>query len=337
MVMKKYISTFWGHSEESTAWVAQKMVAKVSKKFGYEEFKIHPDQIDGLPEDEVIKKINYSLDFIEENSLFILQLPTWNIDLEYNELYLRELRKKVHKLVIFLHDFIPLMFENNLGYTEWFLAQYNQADLIILPSKKMKKWMRQYGLDIPVLIQGLWDHYTSMPLSAPKEYQQRVKFPGDPNKFQIGQTWFYDIPLDIYTYEKVDVQKNVTLHDFLSDESLLLELNKGGFGLVWAENTPNMPTKDYSTMCHSYKFSTFLAANLPIIVQKGMTGSQFITTNKLGFSVESLEDVEQVVKNCTKLEYFEMQKRIEPIAQMLREGFFIKKLLIEVEDYLFLN
>ncbi|XHB95385.1 hypothetical protein AAFF39_10960 [Lactococcus garvieae] len=52
------------------------------------------------------------------------------------------------------------------------------------------------------------------------------------------------------------------------DDQLLRELNKGGFGLVWSENIENQFEREYSEMNASFKFSTYLAAGLPIIVIK---------------------------------------------------------------------
>lgn len=336
--MKKYISTFTGHNNTSTARAAQQMTATLAKSEGYEEIKIHPHQRGKEGDEATLKRVSYALESVDEGALFILQLPTWNVDLEYSALYLSELRKKVKYLIIFVHDFIPLMFENNLGYTEWFLAQYNQADLVVLPSLKMESWMRQFGLKASVLIQGIWDHYSTLDLSPPLSLSRSVKFPGSPEKFKIASQWSQEISLDIYcTDNQIEVPEHVTLHPFLSDDALLLELNKGGFGLVWAENTENMPTKDYSTMCHSYKLSTYLAAGIPLLVQGGMTASDFVKQNGVGFVVDSLEEAAQKVRDISDEDYKAMQERVVPIAQMVREGFFFKKLLLEIEENLFLN
>lgn len=334
--MKKYISTVMGHAKESTASASQNMTALLAKQEGYEEVKFYPHVRAGKTEEEVQRLVNYELAVVNPDSLFILQVPTWGPDLEYDKLYLEELRKKVEKLVIFVHDFFPLMFENNLGYTEWLIEQYNAADLIILPSRKMEDWLRTYGLTPPVLIQSLWDHYSPLSI-APQSFYRGVKFSGNPEKFNIIDDWPKETLLDIYALNKDKRnQEGIRLHDFLPDEALLLELNKGGFGLVWAENTPNMPTKDYSTMCHSYKLSTYLAAGIPVLVQAGMTAANFITQNGLGYAVQSLEEASQIVRDISEEEYLGLQKNIIPVSQMVREGFFFKKLLLEIEKSLFL-
>lgn len=335
--MKKYISTILGHGKNSIAWAAQDMTAQLAKADGYEEIKIYPHTKEGLSDEETLQLIDYELEPVEAGSLFILQIPIWGADLDYDKMYLDELRKKVSKLIIFVHDFFPLMFENNLGYTQWLLSQYNQADLVVLPSRKMEEWMRGHGLTAPVIIQGIWDHPTPLELET-QGFHRGVRFPGNLERFQFTSKWPSDVHLDIYTSSTPsEVPENTTIHSFLPDQALLLELNKGGFGLVWAENTPNMPTKEYYTMCHSYKLSTYLAAGLPLLVQKGSTDSEFIIRNEIGFAVESLEEAAQIVRDISEEDYLEAQKRVRPISQMIREGFFFKKLLIEIEEQLFLE
>ncbi len=49
-----------------------------------------------------------------------------------------------------------------------------------------------------------------------------------------------------------------------------MNLIKVVFGLVWSENIENQFEREYSEMNASFKFSTYLAAGLPIIVNKGL-------------------------------------------------------------------
>lgn len=313
--MEKYISSF-KISNTDTASLAQNMNIDIGTMEGYIPFLIEGDK-GKTTEEEWRADIREVLSSISKDSLFILQDPIWNTILEYRDTFIHELREHVDKLVVFVHDFFPLMFTSNLGYTEYIISWYNLADLVILPSRKMEEFLRNYGLTPPVLIQGMWDQYTEQEIDTPKKLQRVIKFPsGGPTRLLGVKQRKYETPLEIFTaQEEGKFSDKVVLRSHLPEEELRLEFNKGGFGLVWAENTPNNPVQDYYTMCHPYKFSTFLSAGLPIIIQKGVTSEKFIVDNKIGFVVDTLEEASHVVANITEEEYLDMVKRIAPISQ----------------------
>ena len=87
------------------------------------------------------------------------------------------------------------------------------------------------------------------------------------------------------------------------DDQLLRELNKGGFGLVWSENIENQFEREYSEMNASFKFSTYLAAGLPIIVNKGLAKQSFVEEQEIGLVANNLDEAIDYVKCMSSSEY----------------------------------
>lgn len=112
------------------------------------------------------------LSSVTQGDLAIAQMPSWN-GIAFDEVFLKILRERVDKLVVFIHDFVPLMFQNNDYLFERYLVAYNLADLVILPSERMEKKLRERGLTSPVKIQGIWDHLVEI------ENLKHPKFPAN--------------------------------------------------------------------------------------------------------------------------------------------------------------
>ena len=89
---------------------------------------------------------------------------------------------------------------------------------------------------------------------------------------------------------------------------MLLELSKGGFGLVWGNSEDSADERDYYKENISYKLSTYLAAGIPVIVPDYLSNFDYICEKGVGFVVSSLEEANQLVQECTEDQYNYMAK-----------------------------
>ena len=121
------------------------------------------------------------------------------------------------------------------------------------------------------------------------------------------------------------------------DDQLLRELNKGGFGLVWSENIENQFEREYSEMNASFKFSTYLAAGLPIIVNQGLAKQNFVEEQEIGLVASNLEEAIDYVKYMSSAEYMRLSTNVQRVGALVKEGFLTKQLLMEIQNYLFLE
>ena len=127
--------------------------------------------------------------------------------------------------------------------------------------------------------------------------------------------------------------QNIRLGGWKNTTELLLEYTKGGFGLIWEQTAP----ASYYMYHQPHKLSTYLAAGIPVIVQKGLAREQVILDYGLGFSVSSLKEAADIVRNITEDEYRHMVDRIKNISFLVKGGFFTKKLLLDTVNYLLLD
>ncbi|GKQ42758.1 beta-1,6-galactofuranosyltransferase [Companilactobacillus sp. RD055328] len=339
--MEKYITNLYGHGNASTAMYAQHMVTDIAKDEGYLELAIPTLRASEDSDSELRSQIDGILTPLWPENLVIAQMPSWN-GIAFDEVFLERLRQRVDKMVVFVHDFVPLMFDSNYYLMQRYLDAYNKADLIIVPSEQMGQKLVSEGLNIPYIIQELWDHPTSLVQLSRPSFQKKLNFAGDFDRFPFTINWDKDIDLDVFSQPK-GPNGIVYSHDYLhvrgfkSDELLLHELNQGGFGLVWSENIENRSEREYSKMNVSFKFSAYLAAGIPIIANELLAKQEFVKKNKIGYIASSLDDAVDYVKNMSEAEYDDLIKNVNNVSWLIKDGFFTKKLLLEVEEFLLLK
>lgn len=234
---------------------------------------------------------------------------------------------------MFIHDVPPLMFKAN--YQDWIKPHvefYNQADALILPSPQMEQYLRQEGLTVDKIVyQHLWDYPTTyQPQVA--QFQRELTFLGNPQRFPFVNDWQYATPLRIYAnLGNFEAPQNVFFQGYLPDELLLPQLNRG-FGLCWSVDTPNQEERKYSRLNASYKLSTYLAAGMPVIANADISAANLIKDHQLGFLAKSLNEVNDLVQNCTPADYQQMAQRVHDYGYLLRNGYVFKRILGEVVE-----
>lgn len=334
--MNKYITNLYGHGTESTAMQAQNMIAHVAKTLHFSELSVRGHDINMDTEQERQKRIEGILSSVSNNALIVAQMPTWN-GIIFDEMLLEQMRQRAQNLVVFVHDFVPLMFENNRYLMKRYIEAYNLADLVVLPSEKMAHLLSLEGLKAPVLIQEIWDHVISLDNLETPVFEKKLNFAGNISRFPFVHTWSGPISLDVFSTSSLEKRPNLCFKGWYHDEALLRELSKGGFGLVWSENIENQEERKYSEMNASFKFSTYLAAGLPLIVNKGLAKQEFVEKYNLGFVVESLDEAVACIEQMKPEDYVSLQKEVQKISELVKSGFFTQKLLVDIQSFLYLG
>lgn len=121
-------------------------------------------------------------------------------------------------------------------------------------------------------------------------------------------------------------EQNVNNIGNLPSGELISVLSKGGFGLIWYQDTTSRQAMEYSA---SFELSRYLAAGIPVIVPAGILNQTLIERNHLGIAVNSLDEAIAVIEAMTEAEYQEYVKCVGQFAQILRKGYYTKKCLIE--------
>lgn len=154
--MKTHITTL--NNMAGTASLAHRRVLKVAQSIGCHEmglsfYPLKPDYAKEIDKrlDGIIAPLNYG-------DIVIFQYPSW-IGVNYDESFVNKIKSyQDTKLIIFVQDIQKLMFDSEQAILDMEIRTLNKADLLILPSKKMHRYLKENGLDEkPVIYQTIWD------------------------------------------------------------------------------------------------------------------------------------------------------------------------------------
>lgn len=254
------------------------------------------------------------------------QHPTWH-PLKFEEGLINRIKAYGGRVVIVVHDVEALMIETSRFMLEYVVGLYNSAEVLLVPSYAMKKFLQENGIrkDMKFVIQEIWDYTTDLQFSQDPKFKKEIHFAGNPSKFLFPRQWNFDVPLKVYTSEEC-TGENVQVMGWMNPGSLLLEVAKGGFGLVWYGDDY---WHQYMKYNNSFKLSTYLAAGIPVIVPRGISNQYLIEKNHLGLVADSLTEAVELVKNMEEADYQEYVRHVREFSYLIRNGYFTKKFLID--------
>ena len=327
--MKIHITNLYGMARESTATIAQNAVQKIATQLGFRELGIYFYHASSETVEERSRRLDGILASVSIGDVVIFQTPTWN-GIEFEREFLSKLKLLNVKIIIFVHDVIPLMFKANESLMQDYINLYNMADSIILPSEAMKGKLIQSGLNVKkVLFQRMWDHPHDLDLHEPI-FKKEIYFAGNLSRFPELKTWEGTVPLTVFSNEEqFSLSYQVHIAGWKTDEEMVLELSKGGFGLVWTTHQNEEQNIDYYSMNVSYKLSTYLAAGIPVIIPATLSNSDFIVEQGLGFVVDNLEEASHLVEQLSEEAYLQMCSRVRYFSFLLSQGFYAKQFLLQ--------
>lgn len=326
--MKIHVTNLYGQSPLSVALMSQNMVADIAKSMGsnFREIGVYAYNANDEPQEQLMSRIDGMNAAVSNGDIVIFQSPTWN-GTRFDEAYIRRL-KIYHglKIVIFIHDVHPLMFQSNFYLMDKTIDIYNLADLIIVPSEKMLLKLRDLGLTVEkTLIQHVWDYTTKVDFIKPS-FAKSISFAGNPSRFPFMTEWTLDYPLHVFSSEILEQRENVISEGWKFSVDLLASLSKlGGFGLVWQQGD----TEEYYELNISYKLSTYLASGLPVIVPKSLSNAWMVEKYGLGYVIETLDEIDNLMSNITEDVYQKLVENVYSFRELISDGYFIKKLLID--------
>ena len=329
--MSLYITTMNG-ALGNTEQYAQRQTSEIAYQLGYKEMAIYRYNA-GAERDEILSaRLDGIIAGLQWNDIVVCQLPSWN-GTKFDLALVERVKAYCGRVIIFIHDVQALMFKSNQYLLPALIDLYNQAEVLIVPSHTMKKFLLENGVrkETKMVVQEIWDYTTGISFTAPPRLKREIHFAGDPEKFLFPNKWDYDILLKLYS-DKPCTGKNVQSMGWIEPDALLQELKKGGFGLLWYGDDF---WHQYMSYNNSMKLSTYLSAGIPVIVPKGISNQYLIEKNRLGIVANSLEEAVERVKDITEQEYQNYADCVGRFAVLLRSGYFTKKLLVEAVHALF--
>lgn len=159
--------------------------------------------------------------------------------------------------------------------------------------------------------------------------------------YQLIDTLCEDIHLNLYgsgfdtdkCIRTISDRRNYTLKGTFPPEELI-EVLEGSFGLVWDGDSISEcqgMIGQYLKINNPHKVSLYIICEMPIIIWSKAALAEFVTKNKIGIAIDSLEQLGSMLKKVTEEEYSEYCRNIKRIARKARDGGFLKDAIIKAE------
>lgn len=271
----------------------------------------------------------------QEYDELLFQYPTYSSFLM--KPLIKKLRSKSQKFFFIVHDIEALrLFQNNKEYWERERKLLNATDGIIVHNSKMKKWLGDNGVRVPMVVLGIFDYINPQPVNKNNEYTKTVCFAGNlfKSKF-LDKIRLHNAKLEIFGSDPSDnYQTGVEYKGQMSPEELPKKLTQN-FGLVWDGtelNTCGGKFGNYMRYNDPHKVSLYLSSGLPVIIWDKAALADFIIENKAGIAVSSLQNLDDVLAQISEQEYKIYKENAVKLAEKLRSGFFIKNAVTKLES-----
>lgn len=329
MFMRIHVTNVYGFSIRSTVLQSQHEVVDILKDLCDSEIGLFRYYNEEEPKNELSSRLDGVIARLNAGDVVIFQSPTWN-GVDWDNALVDKIKLYGGRVVFFIQDVPPIQFENNYFLMPYFIDMYNKAEVVVVPSEKMYQRLVEEGLTVKkYVVQKMWDFNVHMDLHTPS-FEKKLYFLGDVSRFPFFQNWQFNTPLHVFGNHKPDYDySNVHFGGWLNKTELLLELSKGGFGLVWGNQENPKDEPDYYKMNCSYKLASYLSAGIPVIVPDYLSNADFVKENNIGFVVSSLEEADQIIQECSEEKYSEMVSSVKNVQYLINNGYFTKKLFVD--------
>lgn len=238
------------------------------------------------------------------------------------------------KVVILIHDLGSC--RRKALSVEKELRRLDNADYIIATNKAMAQHLLNIGVKKPIGSLDAWDYLsTAVPSLHTDNNQIKIAYAGSVNRRKNTFLWSWghlinDYAVDIYgagfRSDEVDVPEKFIDHGFVAADNFISEVTSD-YGLVWDGNSLDCCDGDfgsYLALNTPHKVSLYLRAHLPIIIWEGAALADFVTSNGIGFTVKSIEEINNRVKTVTDDEYAIMRRNVATVAAKIAAGNFFR-------------
>lgn len=283
----------------------------------------------------IIKSIFY----IPRNGLIILQYPMK----KYYSFMCKMARIRGTKVVTVIHDLGT--FRRKKLDADKEIKRLSASDYIIAQNNVMKTWLIDNGYKNGIGVLDIFDYHSSSENTSTEKassQQYIVNYAGGLDRKKNAFLYEFSPYINSFTFqlygngfsEQVE-NPNFTYKGFtLSDE--FINSMKGDFGLVWDGDSLDTCSGNFGVYLKyntPHKISFYIRAHLPIIIWKDAAMASFIEREKVGFTISSLKELDEILRDFPLEQYAEMKKNVIALSKKLDKGHFIIKAVEEAINY----
>ncbi|GKQ42749.1 hypothetical protein RD055328_06720 [Companilactobacillus sp. RD055328] len=315
---------------------------------------------DDEPDESLNGRMDGMLSEIKKGDIIIQLYPNGTNSPKYLEFFFKRARLYGAKVVGYIHDI-------NLyrgDYNDWknkevnpafsyYLAyiQLREFDALICPTENMAVQLRHdIGYEGPISISGPHGFDTLM-VTDRTEKSDTVIFAGSFEKNRSLNELMDNSPrinFNIYGGSSgensgengvkfyLKEHPNANIMGKFDPDALIMSL-EGAYGLVWDSlDYPEVIGGKglYEILNTPHKFSMYIAAEIPLIVWSKIALADYVLENNIGWVIDDLTQLEDLVLNITEEDYQQKLDNLEVIGGMIRSGIQLKKSVFEIVSLL---
>lgn len=335
---------------------ARSDVEEIASRSGYVSFEIVVDK-EPEPSDLLWAKWQRHLNIYRQWKSLAGQLCAgdrvlFQMPLMYNSIFLKRVLKKMRKRgavsAAVIHDLEALRLHRKGKTPKQALKVFfktaieekqilARCDKVIVHNGEMKNFLVSEGIDSRKLMElGIFDYLTEEKGIAGRKKEKTVCIAGNLAPEKAG--YIYSIGDSAVTYRLYGPgfagaeRENFRYMGCLAPKELPGKLD-AAFGLVWdstESETCSGAYGEYLRYNNPHKTSLYLAAGLPVIIWEQAALAKFVTGNRVGITVSSLEEIPEKIDALSEADYEDMLRNTEKISEKIREGFYFTKALEQI-------
>lgn len=283
---------------------------------------------------------------METDGMLLIQFPILN-SLFFNNIAAGILEKtkvkKNIKIIVLIHDLDSIRFPGEKEKQENHEKNFwDLADVIIVHNYRMKEYLQKQGVQKPMIELGIFDYLMEKKeIRERKSHFREVVIAGNlnGNKTQYLRELRKLKTLDFRLYgpgfEEGMKDQNVVYKGVYPPDQLPDKI-RGGWGLIWDGSSLNGCQGNYGEYLkynNPHKTSFYLAMEMPVIIWKKAAMARFVEENQIGITVDSLEELPDILNQISYEKYKEIAGNTRKISEKIRAGKYLEEALKESRKY----
>lgn len=261
-----------------------------------------------------------------KNGVFFMQYP---VSLDKRQI--NWAKAKGNKVVIIIHDLNCLRQTSAVN-----IDVLRDADILIVHTPAMKKWIEDNNINGNVKVLQIFDYLDSEESKIGDESGYSIAFAGNLGKSRFLKELKGSSAVTYKLFgiggENLKLKENVKYCGCFPPYDLANHLDSH-FGLVWDGDSLDEcsgVTGSYLKYISPHKLSMYLSAGIPVIVWKQSAMAEFVENNKVGISVESLNEIPSYLASLSEKEYKDMKNNAELQREKLGRGGYLSDILKKI-------
>ena len=242
---------------------------------------------------------------------------------------IKELRH--FKIIYLIHDVFSIRYDDQEKHESEItqdINSLNKCDYVICHNSAMKDRLRSLWCKSVLIELGIFDYRVS---SASTPRQQDMTVPSIAFAGNIAKSPFLidldarinRINVNVYGNPLSEFQ-NLTYKGALPAEELPQKI-EGMYGLIWEGDYIAKEKDNYLRYNNPHKTSLYIVSGLPIVIWSKAAMADFVVSNNIGITIDSLDELEDRLYNISDKEYRTMRNNCLNLREQLLKGYHLKR------------